>query len=62
MVWDHLFGTYYNPRGRQASEDIGADAPVPTGWFGQLLMPLRRSPAANTSLGIPSPNSNFEQS
>jgi len=44
MVWDHLFGTYFNPKGRQASEDIGADTPVPVGWFGQLLMPLRRSP------------------
>lgn len=44
MVWDHLFGTYFNPKGRQASEDIGADAPVPTGWFDQLLMPFRRCP------------------
>jgi ornithine lipid hydroxylase len=42
MTWDHLFGTYFNPRDRQASEDIGADTPVPTGWFGQLLMPIRR--------------------
>jgi ornithine lipid hydroxylase len=42
MAWDHLFGTYFNPKGRRASEDIGADTSVPVGWFGQLLMPLRR--------------------
>ena len=43
MVWDHLFGTYFNPRDRRASEDIGVDADVPVGWFGQLSLPLRRT-------------------
>lgn len=44
MVWDHLFGTYFNPKRYKASEDIGADTQVPASWFAQLLMPLRRSP------------------
>lgn len=43
MVWDHIFGTYFNPRDRRASPDIGADTDVPVSWFGQLAIPVRRS-------------------
>lgn len=43
MVWDHLFRTYFNPRDRRASADIGADIDVPASWLGQLAIPFRRS-------------------
>lgn len=38
-VWDHLFGTFYMPQGRRAT-DFGTDDPVPQGFFGQLVYPL----------------------
>lgn len=50
MFWDHLFGTYHNPRDRHALEDIGVNTPVPTGWFGQLIIPLRRLPTERDNL------------
>ena len=44
-LWDWLFGTFYLPRGRQA-ERFGVDgAPLPRGWWGQLLYPFRKSSA-----------------
>ena len=43
MLWDHLFGTYYNPRHRRASWDIGTSSPVPPGLLGQLAYPFRRA-------------------
>lgn len=54
MVWDHLFRTYFNPRDRRASADIGADVDVPVSWFGQLAIPFRRS--AKGADVNPSPN------
>jgi sterol desaturase/sphingolipid hydroxylase (fatty acid hydroxylase superfamily) len=41
MVWDHLFGSYFNPRDRRASQDIGVTTNVPESWFGQLAIPIR---------------------
>jgi sterol desaturase/sphingolipid hydroxylase (fatty acid hydroxylase superfamily) len=53
MVWDHLFGTYFNPRDRTASVDIGVDTPVPVSWFGQLAIPFRRRNAKNNNVSQP---------
>jgi sterol desaturase/sphingolipid hydroxylase (fatty acid hydroxylase superfamily) len=41
-IWDRLFGTFVLP-GRFPHR-YGADRPVPAGWWGQMLDPLRRSP------------------
>lgn len=41
MLWDHLFGTYHNPRHSRASRDIGTGTPVPPGFFSQLAYPFR---------------------
>lgn len=42
MLWDHLFGTYYNPRGRFASKAIGTTTDVPAGLIQQLRFPFTR--------------------
>ena len=44
MFWDHIFRTYFNPRDRNKSEDIGINTlytSVPTKWFDQLVIPFR---------------------
>ena len=41
-LWDILFGTYYMPKDRVPMH-FGTDTPVPSGLFGQLLFPFRRS-------------------
>jgi sterol desaturase/sphingolipid hydroxylase (fatty acid hydroxylase superfamily) len=41
-VWDILFGTYYMP-GEKRPASFGTDTPVPSGIFGQLLFPFRRT-------------------
>ncbi|HEX8584255.1 MAG TPA: sterol desaturase family protein [Allosphingosinicella sp.] len=46
MLWDHLFGTYYNPRGRHASQSIGTTTEVPPGLIQQLRFPFTRTGAA----------------
>ncbi|WP_337261386.1 MULTISPECIES: sterol desaturase family protein [unclassified Serratia (in: enterobacteria)] len=45
IFWDHLFGTYFNPKDREASSDIGTGVGsyVPDGWFKQLLIPFTRN-------------------
>lgn len=40
MIWDQLFGTYHNPRHRQASRHIGTGTPVPRGLTRQILFPF----------------------
>ncbi|MGL5911853.1 MAG: sterol desaturase family protein, partial [Phycicoccus sp.] len=40
-VWDRMFGTFHLPDRFPAV--YGADRPVPDGWWGQILDPLRRS-------------------
>lgn len=43
MVFDQLFGTYYHHPTRRPPTVIGIREPIPTGFFGQLLQPFRRS-------------------
>ncbi|MCF6435036.1 sterol desaturase family protein [Pseudoalteromonas sp. MMG022] len=43
MIWDHIFGSYLNPKDRMASKEIGVSTYVPEGWFSQLWAPLKRS-------------------
>jgi sterol desaturase/sphingolipid hydroxylase (fatty acid hydroxylase superfamily) len=40
-VWDMLFGTFYLPRGRQASRFGVVTGDVPYGFISQLIYPLR---------------------
>lgn len=51
MLWDHLFGTYYNPSGRYASEAIGTTTEIPSGLIQQLRFPFTRpgSPGARSA-------------
>ena len=39
VVWDHVFGTYYNPA-RRPRRDVGVDFPVSTHLLQQLWQPL----------------------
>jgi sterol desaturase/sphingolipid hydroxylase (fatty acid hydroxylase superfamily) len=43
ILWDHLFGTFYLPKGKEPSDDIGlADVPdYPQHWVGLMLAPFR---------------------
>lgn len=41
VLWDQLFGTYYNPP-RRPPADIGIHGRVATGFVAQLLQPFRR--------------------
>ena len=42
IIWDLLFGTFYLPKGKQPSEDIGVgDMPnYPQNWIGLMLVPF----------------------
>lgn len=42
MIWDLLFGTFYLPKGKQPSDDIGVgDMPnYPQNWIGLMLVPF----------------------
>lgn len=51
MVWDHIFGSYFNPSDRKASAEIGASTYVPKGFFAQLANPFRASQSVD-SVGI----------
>lgn len=43
LLWDWVFGTVYNPKDREASEEIGlSDIPqFPKGYWGQITSPWR---------------------
>lgn len=44
MFWDHIFMTYFNPREREASENIGINTlytSVPKKWVSQLFIPFK---------------------
>ncbi len=43
ILWDHLFGTFYMPKGQKPSDDIGIGSSpnYPQTWFGILLAPFR---------------------
>lgn len=42
IIWDLLFGTFYLPKGKQPSDDIGVgDMPnYPQNWIGLMLVPF----------------------
>ena len=41
MLWDQLFGTFYNPNRRPPAE-IGIEGPMPAAFLAQLAHPFRR--------------------
>ncbi|MBI3703005.1 MAG: sterol desaturase family protein [Rhizobiales bacterium] len=41
MLWDHVFGTYFNTRDYRPPENIGIDEPMPAGFLQQLAWPFR---------------------
>jgi sterol desaturase/sphingolipid hydroxylase (fatty acid hydroxylase superfamily) len=45
ILWDHLFGTFYLPKGRKPSDDIGVGGipDFPQSWFGLMLAPFMNS-------------------
>jgi ornithine lipid hydroxylase len=43
VVWDVLFGTYFNQPWRRPPVDIGIDEAVPRGFLDQLAWPFRRA-------------------
>jgi sterol desaturase/sphingolipid hydroxylase (fatty acid hydroxylase superfamily) len=45
---DRLFGTHYQPAHRRP-EGYGTEAPVPDGWFAQLVHPFRRKRSVSVS-------------
>lgn len=44
MLWDHLFGTYFNTRDHRPPEDIGISEEMPPGFLQQIAWPFKRSP------------------
>lgn len=50
MVWDHVFGTFYLPKGKAASHVIGDDETyMPAGFWAQWLEPFRARAAREQS-------------
>lgn len=43
MLWDHIFGTYYNTRDLRPPADIGISEPMPAGFLQQLVWPFKRA-------------------
>lgn len=43
MLFDHLFGSYFNPA-RRPPADIGINHPMPETFWGQLRVPFSRAP------------------
>ena len=41
MLWDHVFGTFFNTRERRPPEDIGISEEMPAGFLQQLAWPFR---------------------
>lgn len=48
MIWDQIFGTYYNPK-RCPPVDIGINEYMPPGFFAQLCHPFRRRKPRKTA-------------
>jgi sterol desaturase/sphingolipid hydroxylase (fatty acid hydroxylase superfamily) len=50
ILWDLIFGTFYHPKDREPSEDVGlSDIPdFPKDYLGQLLSPVRWKQIHNT--------------
>ena len=43
MMWDHVFGTYYNTRDYRPPADIGISEDMPPGFLQQLAWPFKRT-------------------
>lgn len=41
MLWDHLFGTFFNTRAKRPPEDIGIGEEMPPGFLSQLAWPFK---------------------
>lgn len=41
MLWDQIFGTFYNTRDRRPPADIGISEPMPAGFVQQLVWPFK---------------------
>ena len=41
MLWDHLFGTFFNTRDRRPPQDIGINELMPPGFLQQLAWPFQ---------------------
>jgi sterol desaturase/sphingolipid hydroxylase (fatty acid hydroxylase superfamily) len=48
MLWDHVFGTYFNTRDYRPPEDIGISEAMPPGFLQQLAWPFKPSSAENS--------------
>ena len=48
-IWDVLFGTYYLPDRWPSAYGLSGGRPVPSGWWRQLLYPLRARKKADSS-------------
>jgi ornithine lipid hydroxylase len=44
MIFDQLFGTFFNPSARRPPKDIGINYPMPETFVGQLAVPFTRAP------------------
>jgi len=61
VLWDHLFGTFYLPKGKRPSDDIGVGGmpDYPQTWLGLMLAPFRirmwRKSGSGTRRRIESP-------
>ena len=42
MIWDHLFGSYFNESWRRPPQDIGIPDPMPASFVAQLAWPFQR--------------------
>lgn len=45
MLWDHVFGTYFNTREYRPPEDIGISEPMPPDFLQQLAWPFKANAA-----------------
>jgi sterol desaturase/sphingolipid hydroxylase (fatty acid hydroxylase superfamily) len=41
MVWDHLFGTFFNTRAKRPPQDIGISEAMPAGFLAQVAWPFK---------------------
>jgi sterol desaturase/sphingolipid hydroxylase (fatty acid hydroxylase superfamily) len=52
MVWDHLFGTYYDSAGKLGEAEVGVhEQDIPKDYLGQLAVPFGVKPAPKAPRG-----------
>ena len=47
MLWDHVFGTFFNTRAYRPPENIGINEPMPPGFLAQLAWPFKANRGSN---------------